>query len=166
MPKRRQKTAAEFVRELEADPEYTAQRHVEDAATEALARACADDEAELLAGLRAIGVAAASVYDFVNNGGAPVAAVPLLVAHLETPHHPRIWEGIVRSLSVRHARSDALPALRRAYLSEADPSRRWLIANAIGSMATLAEVCDLKDISTYRALFRQSRKPGHVPPAP
>lgn len=165
MPKRKSQTAAEFVRELDSDPEYLARRLAKDRAVEALARECAADQSELLAALRGLGVQVGSIYDFVNSGGAPPAAIPLLVAHLDKPHHPRIWEGIVRSLSVHHARDHALPALKRMYRSEVDPSRRWVIANAIGSMAKLSEVRDLEGIDTYRALFRQSRKPPHVPPA-
>ena len=157
--------AAEVARQLEANPEYVAQRRAQDAATEALERACAADEMDLLVALRAIGVTVGSVFDFVNGGGAPASAVPLLVEHLERPHHPRIWDGIVRSLSVRHARDLALPALCRAYRAEIDPNRRWVIANGLGSMAKLTEVSDLEGIDEYRALFRQSRKPDHVPPA-
>jgi hypothetical protein len=91
--------------------------------------------------------------------------VPVLVAHLAQTHHPRIWEGIVRALSVKHAREVALAPLVAAYRSEADESRRWMLANAIVSMARYSELSDLPGIEQYRALFRQSRKPPHRYPA-
>lgn len=154
------------MRELEADSEYMARIRAQDAERVELARLCALDQAELLSELGAIGIVAESVYDFVNAGGAPVAAVPVLVAHLDRVHHPRIWEGIVRALSVRHARDMALTRLVRVYRAERDAGRRWVLANAIGSMARFSEVADLDGIEEYRALFRQSRKPKRMPPAP
>jgi hypothetical protein len=71
----------------------------------------------------------------------------------------------VRALATKHARPGALAALVAAYRVEADPDRRWLLANAIASMARIAEAGDLPDIDQYRAPFRQSRKPPHRDPA-
>jgi hypothetical protein len=151
-------TAEDFMRSLEANPDYIARRAAQAAATAELAGVCAEDEARLIAELQQVGVRTNSVYDFVNEDGAPSAAVPILVRHLAVPHHPSIWEGIVRALAVPHARDAALETLRTAYRSEADPHRRWVIANSLGSMARLREVEDLPGIREYSALFRQSRK--------
>ena len=150
-------TADELVRSLEADPEYQGRLARHDAAADELARICADDEAELLAELASLDINAESVYDFVNGGGAPVEAVPVLVAHLTQPHHPRIWEGIVRALSVSRAREFALEPLKQAYKKEPASDRRWILANAIGTMAKLREVQDLDGIAQYKALFGLSR---------
>jgi hypothetical protein len=165
MSRRQSMGAADFARELAKDADYQARVRERVARAEAQARECAEDEAGLVAELRAAGVVVESVYDLVSAGGAPGAAVPVLVAHLERPHHPRIWEGIVRALSTKEARTGALEALRAHFRSESEVGRRWLLANALGSMARLAEVRDLDGITEYRALFRQSRKPAHVPPA-
>jgi len=166
MPSRKRGlTAAEFIRELDGDPEYQARLAEQERRRAALAAECATDQRDLLQELQAVGVRAESIWDFVSAGGAPLSAVPVLAAHLTEAHHPRVWEGIVRALSVKHARESALSPLLIAYRAESDPSRRWVLANAIGSMARLAEVRDLPNIDEYRALFRQSRKPPHRDPA-
>jgi hypothetical protein len=165
MPPRRSLTAAEAIRELAADPEYQARLREQAAQREQLARACAADEADLVAELRAAGSLVASVWDLAGTGGATGAGIGILVAHLDRPHHPCIWEGIVRGLATKAARAEALEPLRRQYRTEAEPSRRWVLANAIGTMAKFSEVQDLDGIAEYRALFRQSRKPPHAPPA-
>ena len=94
-----------------------------------------------------------SVYDFVNAGGAPPEAVPLLVEHLRRPYHPRIREGIIRSLTVRHARDLAYAPLVEAFASERDPNMRWVIANALSVFSSLEELRDLEGIDAYADLF-------------
>jgi hypothetical protein len=158
-------TAGEFARSLAADPQHQARMAAQAAATAALGGVCAADEASLLRELHEIGAPASSVYNFVNAGGAPVAALPVLVRHLHQQHHPRIWEGIVRALSIRHAHDLALPALMERYAVEQASDRRWLLANAIGSMAKFAEVAHLDGIAEYRPLFRQTRKQSSRPSA-
>ncbi|MGI8548019.1 MAG: hypothetical protein ACR2M1_11915 [Gemmatimonadaceae bacterium] len=158
-------TAEEFVRSLAADPEYRARMAALEASTDELGRACAGDEAVLLEALRTVGAKVSSVYDFVNADGAPPIAIPILLAHLRLQRHPRIWEGIVRSLSVKHAHAAALPTLVELYSVEQDRDRRWVLANAIGSMAKFAEVAHLDGIDEYRPLFRQSRKRSSRPSA-
>jgi hypothetical protein len=165
VPRRKSLSAGEFIRQLEADPGYVARREALDAATASARRAFAPAEAGLVAELRARGLPVASVDDFVQAGGAPPAAVPTLVAHLPRTADPHLWETIVRALSAPQAGA-ALAPLKTAYAAETDSHRRWLLANAIGSMARLADVRDLEGIEAYRALFRRSRKPPHVPPAP
>lgn len=95
----------------------------------------------------------------------PLDAILILVAHLSEPHHPRIWEGIVRALSIKRARDLAFESLKRFYVAETVESRRWLLANAIGAMAKFTEVKDLPGIKEYRVLFNKPRKPPHLPPA-
>jgi hypothetical protein len=121
---------------------------------EALAAACSLDVHQLVSELRDLGVRATSVWDLVAEGGAPPRAVPLLVSHLAMDHHERIWQGIVRALSVLHARSVALAPLMDQYRSATDAERRSILAGAIGSMARLDEVQDLPDIEKYHSLFR------------
>jgi hypothetical protein len=166
MPGRRSNRAAEFAHELTQDSAYQARLKARGDLSSALEAACAADEVELVSALRAVAPSLMSVWDFVAIGGAPASTIDILVRHLYRPHHARIWEGIVRALSSKHARIGALEPLRQLYRAESDRDRRWLIANAIGSMAGFAEAQDLDDIEQYRGLFRQSRKPPHVPPAP
>ena len=124
------------------------------ARAEALAAACAADERALLGELREAGIRVTSVWDFVAEGGAPPKAVPILVSHLSVDHHERIWQGIVRALSVKHARAYALGVVTELYCAEERHERRRHLASAIGCMATLAEVQHLPDIEKYRGLFR------------
>ena len=158
-------TAEELNQQLAADAAYQAGLDDQRRRLEALAAACAADEHDLVQELRDQDIRVTSVWDFVALGGAPTAAVPVLVSHLSREHHERIWEGIVRALSVKHARVPALGALTSLYRSEANQHRRWLLANAISSIASLNEVRDLPDIENFRALFRESRKPEHRDPA-
>jgi len=149
---------------LEQDPNYQARVAEPQANTDALSQVYRADEAALVA-LRARGIAVESVWDFVSTTDAPLDAIPILVAHLSESHHPRVWEGIVRALSVRRARDGAFESLKRFYLTETIESRRWVLANAIGAMAKFTEVKELPGIEQYRAVFNRPRKPPHRPPA-
>ena len=42
-----------------------------------------------------------SIYDLVNSPNNYSVAIPLLIRELREDHHPRIMEGIVRSLTIR-----------------------------------------------------------------
>ena len=149
---------------MEQDPNYQARVAEPQANTDALSQVYRADEAALVA-LRARGIAVESVWDFVSTTDAPLDAIPILVAHLSESHHPRVWEGIVRALSVRRARDGAFESLKRFYLTETIESRRWVLANAIGAMAKFTEVKELPGIEQYRAVFNRPRKPPHRPPA-
>ena len=162
--KRKSITASELAHRLEQDPNYQARVAEPQANTDALSQVYRADEAALVA-LRARGIAVESVWDFVSTTDAPLDAIPILVAHLSESHHPRVWEGIVRALSVRRARDGAFESLKRFYLTETIESRRWVLANAIGAMAKFTEVKELPGIEQYRAVFNRPRKPPHRPPA-
>jgi hypothetical protein len=163
--KRKSITASELVHALEQDPDYRTRMAERDAKIDALSQVYHTDEAALVAQLRARGIAVESVWDFVSTTDAPPDAIPILVAHLSEPHHPRVWEGIVRALSAKSARDGAFESLKRFYVAETVESRRWLLANAIGEMAKFTEVKELPGMKEYRALFNKPRKPPHRPPA-
>lgn len=158
-------TASELVQQLEQDPSYQARVAEREANIDALSQVDRADETALLAELRARGVAVDSVWDFVSTTDAPLDAIPILVAHLSEPHRPRVWEGIVRALSIKRARDGAFETLKRLYRTETIESRRWLLANAIGTMAKFTEVKELPGIEKYRTVFNRPRKPPHRPPA-
>jgi hypothetical protein len=164
MPRAKSIRADKLLRQLASDPEHVVRQRERERRSAQSLRKCTADEAELVAQLRSAGFLVASVQEYVASGGAPVGAVPILVSHLDQPHDPRIWETIVRALSVRHAHDAALPRLSQLYSAEKDPDRRWILANAIGAMAKLREVRHLPGIDQYHALFRQSYKPAHVAP--
>src|SRR5512145_1860901 len=95
---RRAITANELMSQLEADPEWRADRDKRDAVEAELAAQCAADEKLLVAEIRKLGYDIDSVWDFVNNTPHPVLerrflgpyerAYPVLVAHLNSAHHP------------------------------------------------------------------------------
>ena len=163
--KKKSITASELVDRLELDPNYQARAAERQANIDALSQVDRVDEAALVAQLRARGIAVESVWDFVSTTDAPLDAIPVLVAHLSEPHRPRVWEGIVRALSIKRARDGAFEALKRFYAAETLESRRWLLANAIGTMAKFTEVKELPEIGQYRTVFNRPRKPPHRPPA-
>ena len=121
MSRRRPKAADEFMKELEADPEWRAaqaERERRDAEQEEW---YAEKEAPVVAALAEIGVEVRSVWDLVNRKDDDYAdSVPVLVEHLQDESHPdRVREGIARSLSFRKA-APAWPAIVELYRSTTD----------------------------------------------
>jgi hypothetical protein len=163
--KRKSITASELVHALEQDPDYRTRMAEREANVDALSQVYRADEAALVAGLRDRGIAVESVWDFVSTTDAPPDAIPILVAHLSESHHPRVWEGIVRALSIKGARDGAFESLKHFYVAETVESRRWLLANAIAAMAKFTDVKELPRMNEYRTLFNKPRKPPHRPPA-
>lgn len=98
------KTAAELMAELQADPEYVAERQRRD---EDLRRKTAEwraAEAPLVEELRTAGFEVESAWDLVNTSTPYPAALPILLEHLGRPYPDRVREGIARSLAVRDAK--------------------------------------------------------------
>lgn len=121
MSRRRPKAADEFMKELEADPEWRAaqaERERRDAEQEEW---YAEKEAPVVAALAEIGVEVRSVWDLVNRKDDDYAdSVPVLVEHLQDESYPdRVREGIARSLSFRKA-APAWPAIVESYRSTTD----------------------------------------------
>ncbi len=152
MSRRKAVTAEELMRSLRADPEWSSHDAAREAEHSAMRRELAADEAPLIADLKNAGVPAGSVYDFVNAGGAPPEAVPVLVEHLRRPYHPRIREGIIRSLTVRHAKELAYAPLVEAFESGREPNMRWVTANALSVRSSLGELRDSAGIDAHTDL--------------
>ena len=146
-------TAQELMDRLRSDPRWVAESAARDARRAERSERLRADEASLLADLARVGVRAATVYDFVGGGPTPPEALPVLVRHLDSGHLPAIREGVIRALSISDARAVAFVPLHAAYRSEGDPSVRWVIANALASMARLEELSELPGIDEYAALF-------------
>lgn len=99
------------------------------------------DEQALVAEVNALGYRIESVWDFVNNSHHPVLgsrftgpyerAYPLLIEHLQLPHHPRVREGIIRALTVKDGGEPVWSALYQAFTQETDNLQRWTLANAL-----------------------------------
>jgi len=153
MPKRKSITAAELMRELEANPQWVAQRAAKEARSKERAKRCDEDEAGLLRDLAGVGVICGSVYDFVRGGSTPAAAFPVLVAHLDMPHMPAIRDGIIRALTRAEAKPLVFDKFMRLYSSDTDPNLRWVIADALSQIAKFEEVSHLAGKDFFHELF-------------
>ncbi|MEX1094785.1 MAG: hypothetical protein WED34_01985 [Planctomycetales bacterium] len=133
--------AAEFLAELEADPEYQARRAELDKRHAARVAELAEAEKPLVEELRVAGFDIDSASDFINNDPHPVLprrfigeyhdAYPILMRHLRLPHHPAVREGIIRALTVRDGGRLLEQALLDEFAIETDPHLRWVLANAL-----------------------------------
>lgn len=111
-PKRRGPiTAAELIRQLEADPAWVARRDARDAALQVRAAALAEAACPLVEDLRNAGVLVSSVWDLVNTRARYDAALPVLVAHLHRLYPDAIVDGIARALALPEAEPLAWEAM-------------------------------------------------------
>lgn len=101
----KQMTAEEFMRSLEADPEYVRRRAEQDEKFAKLAEFLRDAQAPLVDALAKIGIKVESVWDLVNGTNFYDAAIPLLLDHLRRPYPDAIREGIARALGVPSTRT-------------------------------------------------------------
>ena len=113
--------ADEFMKQLEADPEWRAAEAEKERRVAEQEASYAEQEAPVVAALVEVGVEVESVWDLVNRGDDRYAdAVPVLVEHLQDESYPdRVREGIARSLSFRKA-APAWPAIVELYRSTTD----------------------------------------------
>lgn len=138
MTRRKPKSADEFMRELEADPEYQAAQAKQEEETAAKDKEFAEAEAPLVKALSGSGVEVESVWDLVNDGSDDYAsAVPVLEEHLKDSSYPdRIREGIARSLSFRKA-APAWPTIIDLYRTTTDsPGLQQGLAVAMAGTVT------------------------------
>lgn len=155
MARRRGKTAAELMRELEADPKWVAARDAREARHRARADGIEADARSVYADLAAAGVSVGSLEELSRSQHLfpPGACAVLLLRHLDVPHLPAVREWLIRTLSVSTARAACYERLRAAYAAERDGEFRWLLANALSSMASFGEVSDLPGMERYAELF-------------
>jgi hypothetical protein len=151
--KRKPETAAELMARLEADPEWCKRREERDARYRERGRQLAENQAPLVADLRAAGFAVNSVYDLVNSPDPN--AIPVLAAHLGEPYHDRIREGLIRALSLPQARDHVGQQMQSLFQSETDPSLQFAIANALSQMYPLSEIEHLQGINEFEGLFNR-----------
>ncbi|MEM9354275.1 MAG: hypothetical protein AAGA92_14810 [Planctomycetota bacterium] len=141
MSNRKPKKAEDFLRELESDPEWVAQRDARERELAERAAVYAADEADLVAEIRAAGFGIGSVWDLVNNAPHSVlerrftagysAVYPILIRHLTLSHHERVREGIIRALTVKDGGEELEQALLAQFKKETDDGLKWVLANAL-----------------------------------
>lgn len=112
---KQEQTVRETMDRLRSNPRWLAQRDEQRRQHRSAAALLLEDEQPLVLALRDGGVGVNSVWDLVNSAASCAPAIPILVAHLEKPYHPRNREGIVRAPAVKEARPTAWEPLLRAY---------------------------------------------------
>lgn len=138
--------AADFMKKLEADPEYQEMQKRKDLELEKRKAHLATDERSLIKELAEAGYQVESVWDFVNNNSryeflhsfecSYSSAYSILVKHLDIEHHPRIREGIIRALTEKDANEVASEALLAGFYREQDSNLKWVFANALRTVLT------------------------------
>lgn len=155
--KRRPVNAAEFVAQLEADPEYQARMRKREAELAPIWERRRKDEAPLVQELRQAGFQIESVFDFVNTAQEYRSALPILIRHLEIPHEPWIREGIIRSLTIKYGGLEVEEALLRQFYAEPDIQVRWVLANALNAAMPLIR---RKKHPEIKAVYERSKRPN------
>lgn len=141
MAKQKPMAAADFMAQLEKDPEYQRKTREKEKQWKKQRAILDADQKELVSELNAAGIQVTSVWDLVNAPNFYQAAIPILVEHLEKEHHPRTAEGIVRALITPESKGNAGILIRmfesRMFKSEADPEfqMKWLLGAAIAESA-------------------------------
>ena len=141
MASRKPMTAQAFLESRAALPAYQEMWLRKDAELAAFAAQFADEDRMISGEARALGYEISSVWDFVNNSphsvlernfvGPYEQAYPMLIRHLQIPHHRRIREGVIRALTVRDGREAVWQALLQEFNRETDNGLRWVLANAL-----------------------------------
>jgi hypothetical protein len=135
MAKQPRRTAAEFMAELHANPEWVAQNAAREAKRAEAEAQFRIEEEPIIAALAVAGFEVGSVWDLVNTTERYPSAIPVLLKHLIKPYHVRIREGVIRALTTPDARGVAADAILAELHAEADSEVRWALANALTVVA-------------------------------
>ena len=135
-------TAAELLKKLNADPEFVAAREQESLERDIRAAEYRRAEAPLVDELQAAGFRLESAWDLVNTSGSYPVAVPILLSHLTRPYPPAIREGIARALAVPEA-IRVWELLTRLFREEQDSRVKDGLAVAIAGAASAEVIADV-----------------------
>lgn len=147
MAKKPRRTAAEFMAELQANPEWVAQNAAREAKRAAAKAQFRIEEEPIIADLAAAGFEVDSVWDLVNTNRSYPTTIPVLLDHLRRSYHARIREGIIRALTVKEAKGIAGGDLLNELRQETESENRWALANA------LTVVAERDDVPALQALL-------------
>lgn len=146
MSKDKVKTAAELWEELEHDPEYQRRKAEEDARLELLSQQYRREQKLLILDLANVGILVESVWDLVNSREGYAKAIPVLLAHLDKSYSERTTEGIIRALTIKHARGKAGKKLLKMFRGEKNKDLRWVIGNALSVVAAPDDTEEVVDL--------------------
>ena len=157
-------TAAELMKSLEADPTFIAMTREREQKLAILEAAFSANERPLVQALNAVGFPVRSVWDLVNTTRDYERAIPILAEHFSRPYHPKIREGIARSLIVDKSKGIGTRALVAAFRTapthtEEEVQVKTIIGMAIATLgdemveADVRESLQNTDHGTCRALL-------------
>jgi hypothetical protein len=139
-------TAAEFIRQAAADPEYQARVRDNERRNQELQKVALEEEKGIVEDLRGTGLRVASLWDLVGTKRSYPEAIPVLLDHVTRPYSPRTLDGLVRALIVPEARGRAWPVLRdvvlarKTELSGGAPYALGTMLYALGVLAVPADI--------------------------
>lgn len=142
MTRKKRKTAAELIAELEMNPAYMERRQRQDEMRRLRAEELARAEAPLVQELRAAGAEVSSVWDLVNTSRPYPKLVPILLDHIDHEYPERIREGVARALAVPEARVgwDKLVNLYLSLSERHAQGLKWPLHLAIAAAADVSVV--------------------------
>ena len=136
MPRKKPITAKELMQQLESDPEWVARRAVREAAHEKIAAQRRENEEPLVLELRQAGVDVQSAWRITNKTTNYLAALPVLLRHMEFPYEDFVRGGIIRALGYREARPHAwdrmIDRMRADWSSYGAATRQGFMATIAG----------------------------------
>ena len=142
-------TAEELQRQVDANPDYQKLMQEKEEKMRIFKAELEKDEEDLVKEIKQKGFDIDSVWDLINNTPHPFLerrflgpypeAYPILVDHLDSSHHPKTREGIVRALTVKDVRAIAMEKLLEHFYNETDKEVKWALANALRVVLTPAE---------------------------
>lgn len=138
----RSKAEEKFVRLLNKFPKTKEDMVEKEKARLEFEKELDEQEKDLIADLKAVGIEVKCVWDLVNTKESYWAAIPVLLEHLSKPYHHRIKEGIIRALGVKDAKGKATPLLIAEYhkIPIKKMDMRWAVGNTVYTTITKADV--------------------------
>jgi hypothetical protein len=146
--RKKSKTGAELMAELESNPTFLARRAEREEALRRKREEMRQAQAPLLQALTEVGHEVKSVWDLPSTRHYP-EAVPVLLEHLRRPYPDAIRDGIARALAVPEARPE-WKVLTELYREEHGRRTKDGLAVAIAEIATDDVIRDVIDLSKDR----------------
>jgi len=130
-------SAADFLKQLSADPEYKEMLKRKEASRMAIVQENLNDAKSVICDLAKVGVRVQHISDLTDSHSSYLAAVPVLIKHLvDVPHRPDVREAVVRALCTPVAAGSATETLLGIFRSSESEKFKWVVANAIVATAS------------------------------
>jgi hypothetical protein len=147
-------SAADLLKQLQADPTFVAQAEERDKIRRDVIRDNREAAAPVIAELVALGFSIESLAELRDRGTECGAAVPVLMRWLPEVQNLDVKQDIVRCLSIPSARPRAAPVLIAEFRNSRDETPtglRWAIGNALDVVADDSVFDDMVELAKERA---------------